>query len=536
MQSVLIAALLLAVAPVAFSQDGPRHDHMLFTAFVHGNATEFQNRWYERLHLNSSRIKVTSFESYIGPFGLQMGTAKFYVDGDGARCDQNDTLPPSPDRPPWQDPCMPREDDFDMYLLDWRGVEDALLALDPMYLFFHLEISELWSNITEPSGAPSSTKWKWRLGADGMGGIEEPHVGRVELQPGEGAMWGSVCFEAIPFELAVAICNNIFPGTTSAKSYRAAGGGGFIAAFDLNNRRGVINASLGSQTQKNNMCLHNGDLGLVCGPNVTVAARPHSEDEVAQFHITYGEMIDWKIEAATVGAIPPGSIQRLETVLHNFDQHNLTFQLFGDAGFTARDLDWIVQHTNPWVLNDSMITNLWSTVPTEPRFIETPTYDLGKAKFEVGLRVFEMELWFELDRALIRDSVLAVRCENDTHSSANTGAMVHTCWVDFENSVEAAKAVEAANLNELHDVSSGTDETPSSNGAPSATSSSSDAGTVAAVVIGVLVVVGAIGAAGVVIVRRRAARQASARSVSQYDIDESLVSVEDDHKVLNGEV
>ena len=545
MRSVVAAAMLVVVAAsqFAFAQNAAMfRDHMLFTAFVHGNETEFENRWNSSLNLNYTRIKVTSFETYMGPFGLHMGTAKFYVDGDGVRCDRNETLAPSENRS-WFDPCVTR-DEFDMSLLGWREIEGLLLEMEPMYLFRHLAISELWSNFTEAAGPPSSTKWKWRLHADRIGEIEEPHVGRVELQPGEGAMWGTVCFEAIPFELAVAICNNIFPGTTSAKSYRAAGGRGFIAAFDINNRRGIVNASLGSQTQKNNLCTHRDDLGLICGPNVTRAAYPFPEREPALFHLTHGEMIDWKIEAATVGAIPPGSILRLEHFMLNMTQgqhnmtpqHNLTFLLFGDAGFTSRDLDWIVQHTNPWVLNDSMISHLSSTVPTEPRFFEHPS-NIGKAKFEVALHVFEMELRFELDRVLVRDSVLFVFCQNDSHTSTATGATVHTCWVDFENAVEAAKAVEAANLSELRDVASGTDVTPSNNNAaPSPSSSGVSSGAVAAIVICVLVVVGGVAAAGVIVMRRRAALAASARSVSQNDIDENLMSVQDDQKVLSGEV
>lgn len=553
MRSVAVAALLLGVVATLFTtptiasaQGEFFQNKVLFTAFVHGNQSEFQSNFETHLHLNSSRVTVTSFDTYMGPFGLHMSTAKFYLNGEGVHCDHNATLAPSDNRS-WLDPCVTKSE-FDMSLIGWQELEVLLLRMDPMHQWHMLGISEIWGNFTNSSVAPSTTMWKWRLHADGIGmSVEQPRVGRVELQAGEGAMWGTVCFEAIPFELAVAICNNMFPGTTSAKSYRAGGGRGFIAAHNLHHHHGIVNASLSSRTQKDNLCLHRNDLGLVCGGNVTQA--PHhvvNQLEPAMFHITHGGFIDWKIEGATVGAIPPGSIMKLHHHHHNegmpFSNHtvfngsgyhfdsNLTFMLLGDAGQTSRDLDWILQHTNPWVLNETNITHMSSTIFVEPRFFPDPSYDIGKASFEVALHVFEFQLWHELERVLVGDSVRFVHCINDTHVLSSTGATVKTCWVEFTNTVEAAKAVNAANLALIHDVYEATDRSPTSDsGAPgnagsAPSSGGANGGTIAAIVISVLVVVGVVGVL-VVLHYRRTARANSAATTHQ-DFDANLVSSE----------
>ena len=552
MRSVAVAALFFGVlatiftTPTASAQGGGGtffQNKMLFTAFVHGNQSEFQNNFETHFHLNSSRVNVTSFETYMGPFGLHMATAQFYFNGESVKCEHNATLAPSENRS-WLDPCVTKSE-FDMSLIGWQELEVLMLEMDPMHQWRMLGISELWGNFTNSSVAPTTTKWKWRLHADGIGqSVEQPRVGRVELQAGEGAMWGTVCFEAIPFELAVAICNNMFPGTTSAKSYRASGGRGFIVAHNLHHRHGIVNASLSSRTRKDNLCLHRNDLGLVCGGNVTQPPHHMNEHEPSLFHIAYGDFIDWKIEGATVGAIPPGSIMKFDHhhhqagtpftnhTVHNgtwFPHHNnLTFMLFGDAGQTSHDLDWILQHTNRWVLNETNISHLSSTIPIEPRYFPDPSYDIGKASFEVALDVFEFHLWGELERVLIGHSVRYVHCVNDTHVLSSTGATAKTCWVEFANVVEAAKAVNAANLGELHNVYEATDRSPTPSAATdntgaSSPSSATNGGTVAAIVISVLVVVGVVGVLAVLQFRRTSRANSAAKT---HHIDENLVSSE----------
>ena len=470
------------------------------------------------------------------------------------------------------DPCIPVGPD-DLSLSSWNDIQDMLTQKAPQELYSMLNITEMWTNITSPSGVATSynASWEYRLVVDANPGVLFPRVGRVEVRAGGGGtMWGSICAKnPVSAEVALRLCNAMYPGTTSAKPYYARGGRGFIALADvwvattLGNGTVVatINGTISSPVTKRNSCTHKFDLGLVCGSNVTYEPSGSAAPVLFAYNYTpttSSSSVQQALDTITMHSIAATSI----AVSDGTPNDGLTTSLYLSGGQSQRDEEWILEDSNPWSLASVGVRDLFGDMQIQPRDLGLPptttttaaatatststtatttstphissstttttsapstTSTSAPSTFKVTFGVNSTTTSSELQTALApivnQSSIATVKCEATTTTSATNsaaaGAGVRVCVVEFYSQMAAQKAVEAGTGGSISFVYSAALEGDSSGDDSGGGFEGDDS------IVGVAVVIVAVAAIGsavaaVVIYRRRRIPHGEAFSLDDH--------------------
>ncbi|CUF64351.1 Hypothetical protein, putative, partial [Bodo saltans] len=245
-------------------------------------------------------------------------------------------------------------------------------------------IFEQRDNLTKPDGPLNPDRSTWTFSLESLDTSLEDKFGRVTLQPGKDAMYGTICSIGTDKTAALALCQQRNPSTRMAAlipfMQPRVGGVIYLSHMRCNDTTRMDSCTFDTSTfwEKNNLCSHLQDTGVLCGRGViedpeepiSYAAYVQMPQLDPQFCENVTLQFTNRISAVT--GLPPsrfmihectnvagqGSVtvppmQPTQEPLLPQYLVNFTFSSSNNVSeLTRGDLDLILQATNQWAVSE----------------------------------------------------------------------------------------------------------------------------------------------------------------------------------------